>query len=103
MKLLARFSNKYFICLSAFLAILFFFDKNDLITQAERRGELRDLRESKAWYDAQIQAETKELEGLKSNPAVLEKTAREKYLMKREQEELFLVPEKPDEGNNPPE
>lgn len=102
MKLLARFSNKYFITISAFLAILFFFDKNDLITQAERRRELRDLRESRAWYDAQIKAESKELEGLKNDPAVIEKVARENYLMKRAGEELFLVPD-PTGGNNPPQ
>lgn len=100
MKLLSRFSNKYFISLSAFLAIMFFFDKNDLLTQAERRRELRDLRESKAWYSSQIATETNELEGLKNNPATLEKYAREKYLMKKDNEDLFLVSENPDTDKN---
>ena len=100
MKLLSCFSNKYFISLSAFLAIMFFFDKNDLLTQAERRKELRELRESKAWYSSQIATETRELEGLKNNPAILEKYAREKYLMKRENEDLFLVSENPDTDKN---
>ena len=66
----------------------------------ERDRELRDLRQSKEYYTRQIEAERKELESLKNNPAYLEKFAREKYLMKRENEDLYLVPEKPDESNN---
>ena len=100
MKLLTRFSNKYFISFTAFLAIMFFFDKNDLLTQAERRKELRELKESRAWYSTQITAETRELEALKTNPATLEKYAREKYLMKRDNEDLFIVSEKPESPNN---
>lgn len=100
MKLLTRFSNKYFISFSAFLAIMFFFDKNDVLTQIDRRQELRELRESKAWYSTQIATETKELEGLKTNPATLEKYARENYLMKRDNEDLFIISEKSDPPKN---
>jgi len=100
MKLLTHFSSKYFISLSAFVAIMLFFDKNDVLTQIERRRELRELRESKAWYSDQIATETKELEALKSNPATLEKYAREKYLMKRDHEDLFLISEKSDAAKN---
>ena len=86
--------NKYFISFAAFAAILLFFDKNDLFTQSARRRELRDLQQSKEYYTTRIAAESKELEQLKSNPATLEKYAREKYLMKRDNEDLFIIPEK---------
>ena len=86
--------NKYFISFAAFAAILLFFDKNDLFTQNARRKELKDLQQSKEYYTTRIAAETKELEQLKSNPAILEKYAREKYLMKRDNEDLFVIPEK---------
>lgn len=72
---------------------MFFFDKNDVITQLNRRRELKELQLSKEYYTTQIRLESKELEQLKTNPAVLEKYAREKYLMKRENEELFVIPE----------
>jgi cell division protein FtsB len=65
--------NKYFISLAAFAAILLFFDKNDLFTQDARRKELKDLQQSKQYYTTRIAAESKELEQLKSNPAILEK------------------------------
>jgi cell division protein DivIC len=92
--------NKYFISLASFAAILFFFDKNDLFSQNERRKELRDLQQSKQYYTGQIATERKELEQLKTNPAILEKYAREKYLMKRDNEDLFVLPEKPENVKN---
>ena len=90
--------NKYFIAFAAFCVVLLFLDKNDLFTQLERRRELRGLEQSKKHYTTQLAAERKELEALKSNPATLEKYAREKYLMKRDGEDLFIISEKSDAG-----
>lgn len=92
--------NKYLISFTVFCAVMLFLDKNDLFTQMERRKELRELQQSKKHYSTQIAAERKELEALKNNPATLEKYAREKYLMKRDNEELFIISEKPDNTNN---
>ncbi|MBN8687226.1 MAG: septum formation initiator family protein [Chitinophagales bacterium] len=104
MKLLARIPawlrSKYLIAFAAFCVVILFLDKNDVFTQLERRRELRELEKSKAYYSAEIAAERKELEALKTNPATLERYAREKYLMKRDNEEIFLVPEKPDNTKN---
>ena len=92
--------NKYFICLAAFTIILLFLDKNDIITQFSRTRELRKLQQSRQYYTTQIASERKELEALKNNPATLERYAREKYLMKRDDEELFIVPAKPENQKN---
>ncbi len=104
MKLLTRLPawlrNKYFIAFAAFCVVILFLDKNDIFTQLERRRELHKLEKSRDYYNTQISTERKELEGLKSNPATLERYAREKYLMKRDNEDLFLVPEKPDNSKN---
>lgn len=86
--------NKYLIAFVAFAAILLFFDKNDFFTQVARSHELKELQQSKLYYSSQIAIERKELEELKNDPATLEKYAREKYLMKKDNEDLFLVPEK---------
>ena len=72
---------------------MLFFDKNDVFTQSARKRQLMDLQESKQYYTDRIATERKELEELKSNPGTLEKYAREKYLMKRDNEDLFIVPE----------
>jgi cell division protein DivIC len=92
--------NKYLIALGVFAAILLFFDKNDVFTQAARKRQLRDLQESKQYYTDRITTERKELEELKSDPGTLEKYAREKYLMKRDHEDLYLIPELPEETKN---
>lgn len=91
--------NKYLIAIGVFAAILFFFDKNDLFGQLDRRRQLRELEESKQYYTSQIALEQKELNALRSNPATLEKYAREKYLMKRPNEDLFLVPDVSEQEN----
>jgi cell division protein DivIC len=85
--------SKYFLFFAAFCVVILFLDKNDVFTQVDRYNELRQLQQSKDYYNTQINSEHKELEALKNNPATVEKYAREKYLMKRDNEELFLVPE----------
>ena len=104
MKLLTRIPawlrNKYLVAIAVFAAIMFFFDKNDVFTQAARSRQLKELEESRQYYSDQINSERKELEQLKSNPGILEKYAREKYLMKRDNEDLYLIPENPVKGNN---
>lgn len=85
--------NKYLIALGVFGFIMLFFDKNDVFTQSARKKQLRDLEESKQYYSDRIATERKELEELKSNPGTLEKYAREKYLMKRDNEDLFIIPD----------
>ncbi|MBK5273287.1 MAG: septum formation initiator family protein [Bacteroidia bacterium] len=92
--------NKYFISFAAFAIILLFLDKNDLFTQFTRSKELMELQQSKQYYTRQITTERKELELLKSNPATLEKYAREKYMMKRDNEDLFILQEKQQNGKN---
>jgi cell division protein FtsB len=85
--------NKYIISLLAFTAWLLFFDRNDIITQVQRRHELAGLQRSKAYYTNQVATQRKELQQLSNDPAILEKYAREKYYMKRDNEELFIIPE----------
>lgn len=84
--------NKYLLTGAGFLVWILFFDNRDLITSHFReKGELRKLEQSKRFYEQQIAATRLELEQLKSNPALLEKYARERYLMKKDNEDLFRV------------
>jgi cell division protein DivIC len=83
--------NKYLITLTAFVVWMIFFDAKDFLTQRERNRELRELQQSKAYFTAEIARERTALEELKSNPAAIEKYAREKYLMKKDNEDLFII------------
>lgn len=84
--------NKFFIAFAAFVVWMLFFDERDVFTMRHHRQELRELQKSKEYYTDQINKEKTELEKLKNNPATLEKYAREKYYMKRDDEDLFLLP-----------
>lgn len=84
--------SKYLIAAMAFLAWIVFFDRNDLLTQVQRNHELADLQSSKDMFTKKIEKERKELNQLQTNPAILEKYARERFYMKRDNEELFLIP-----------
>ena len=84
-------TNKYLIAFAAFAVWMFFFDRNDVPLQIQRFNELNTLQNSEIMLTQQI-AETKhELEQLKTNPETLEKYAREKYMMKKDNEDLFIV------------
>lgn len=87
--------NKYFLASAFFLTWLLFFDHNDLFTQLSRTHELSGLKASKAYYRDQIETTRKEVENIRINPAALEKIAREKYMMKKDNEEVFVIAQKP--------
>jgi len=92
--------NKYLISFAAFCVIMLFLDKNDVFTQLGRRKELHNLQTSRAYYTKENNALRQEAVDLKHDPRSIEKLAREKYLMKRDNEELFLIPEKHDKAKN---
>jgi cell division protein DivIC len=86
--------NRYLLTATGFFVWILFFDSRDLITSHFReRKELNQLEESKKYYEQQIATTKQELQQLKTNPAVLEKYAREKYGMKRDNEDLFRIRE----------
>ena len=88
--------NKYVLTAGFFAVWMLFFDNRDIITtHFKHRGELNRLEESKAYYQQQIQNTRRELEQLKSDPGVLEKYAREKYRMKKDNEDLFVISPNP--------
>ena len=84
-------TNKYLIAFVAFALWMFFFDRNDVPLQLQRFNELNTLQNSEVMMTQQITETKHELELLKTNPETLEKYAREKYMMKKENEDLFIV------------
>jgi hypothetical protein len=83
--------NKYFLTAAAFIIWMIFFDRNDIPYQLKRINELKQLEKSEKNMDALIKDTRNELELLKSNPSTLEKYAREKFMMKRDNEDLFIL------------
>lgn len=82
--------NKYAITTLGFIIFLLLFDQNNIITQYTYRTQLNKLEEEKEYFNKEIEITRKELNELTQNPASLEKFAREKYFMKRDNEEVFV-------------
>lgn len=71
-----------------------FIDSNDLVSRFKMGAKLRALQGEKEYYEAKIVEVKKDRKELMTNKELLEKFAREKYLMKKETEDLFIIQEK---------
>lgn len=86
--------NKFFIAAVAFVIWLSSMDRNNFLSQYELQSEVNKLEEQKAFFQQEIDQTRKEQQELLSSPEKLEKFAREKYLMKKDDEDLFIITEK---------
>ena len=87
----------YFITGFLFLVWMFFFDSNDFIRQYQMRSKLSELEHEKEFYEQKIVEVQKDRKELMSNPELLEKFAREKYLMRKPTETVYIVVDQPEE------
>ncbi len=85
--------NFYFIVSISFLLWMLFFDANDFIMQYQMSQKVKDLEEKRQHYLDKIEEVKKDRKELLSDPDLLEKFAREKYLMKKPTEEVFVIVE----------
>ena len=85
--------RKYLITILGFLVIIVFLDNNSLIQRAKHRAEIETLKSEIEKYRQQFEEDTRKLKELTANPEAMEKIAREKYLMKKPNEDIFIFEE----------
>ncbi|WPU97179.1 septum formation initiator family protein [Mucilaginibacter sabulilitoris] len=90
-RLINLLKNKFFLVTLAFLVWMIFFDRNDLFSQYEYRKQVSKLEKERDFYKKETDQVNKELDELTSDPQQLEKFAREKYLMKKDNEDVFVI------------
>jgi len=83
--------NKFVLVSVALLIWLAFFDSNNWIKQIRLQSEISDLKEQKEYYLREIQKDSIALFDLTNNQETQEKFAREKYLMKKENEDIIVI------------
>ncbi len=83
--------NKYLIAGVAFVVWMLFFDKNDVFSQYERVSHSKELKKNEDHQSILITETQKELGFLKTSAQTIEKYAREKYMMKKDNEDLFII------------
>ncbi len=82
--------SKYVLTIIALVVWLLFFDKNDVFTQLDLIKKCDKLKSEKQYYINEIAANNAHLLELKNNKKSLETFSREKYLMKKENEDVFV-------------
>jgi cell division protein FtsB len=85
--------HKYIISLLVFGIIVGFLDENSALRRFGYKREIMQLHEEIAKYKAEYEESTEKLNELNSNPESLEKIAREKYLMKKPNEDIYVFQE----------
>lgn len=85
--------HKYLITIVIFLVIIVFLDENNLINRFQHKNEIRLMKAEIEEYRKQFDEDTERLKELTDNPEGLEKIAREKYLMKKPNEDIFILEE----------
>jgi len=83
----------YFMVGILFFCWMMFLDSNDLYTQFKLNKQLNSLEDEKEFYQQKIQEVKTEREQLLTDSETLEKFAREKYLMKKDSEDLYVIVE----------
>lgn len=93
-KVLKLVKNKFLLTLVGLAAWLTFFDRNDIFTQYSLRQDVLKLEKERDYYLAEINSNKKNIEELQTNDKSLETFARETYLMKKDNEEVFVIVKK---------
>ena len=83
--------NKYLIAGTFFLVWMFFFDPKDIGSEYSKRSKYNELQKTEHHLLEKINETKLELGQLKNSAQTIEKYAREKYLMKKDNEDLFIV------------
>ena len=82
--------NSYLIIIIIFVIWMIFFDSNSILVHNELNNDINDLNNQKEYYKNEIERDNIELNQIKTDSG-LEKYAREKLFMKRENEEIFII------------
>lgn len=84
---------KYAMTIVVFLVFVTFFDEHNFIKQTKAKIEISDLKKEIKFYEDAIENDRNKINAINSSLDDLETFAREEYLMKRENEEIFIIKE----------
>lgn len=86
-----RYANKYTLVGAVFVVWLALFDKYSFLDQLELRGRISDLEKDRQYYRERVEENKRKKDELTGDRDKLEKFAREEYLMKRDNEDIFII------------
>ena len=83
--------NKFLLATIFFVIWMVFFDPKDISSDLYKRAKYKSLQKSEQHLNQLITETRIELDLLKTNTLTIEKYAREKYMMKKDNEDLFIL------------
>lgn len=89
-RVLSILKNKYLLVTVLFLIWIVFFAQYDILSQFHQRNELKDMERKIEYLEKEVSRLQQEKQALQHDPAVLEKYAREKYYMKKKNEDVYV-------------
>lgn len=89
--IIERLNNKYIIASLIFLLWILFFDQNNLLNRISDLRNLREMKAQKEYYAKKIETDIQRTKELETDDDNLEKFAREQYLMKKDNEDVFVI------------
>ena len=90
-KIPAIFTNKYLLAIIFFVSWMLFFDQKDFFSTLSKKNEYNSLKEKKQFYVHEIAKAKQELQDFQSNAVAIEKFARERYMLKKDGEDVYIV------------
>lgn len=82
---------KYLIVIVLGILLVGFIDENSFVQRVRYELQISDLKSSIEKYNAQNEADTKRLKEIRKNPKAIEKIARERYFMKADDEDIYVL------------
>jgi cell division protein DivIC len=92
-KLPKAFKNFYIVSLAVFFIWMLALDSNNLIARFQLSSKLNSLEDEKEYYEEKIQEVQRDHDELFGDKESIEKFAREKYLMKKDKEDIYVIVE----------
>ncbi|MCK0178121.1 septum formation initiator family protein [Flavobacteriaceae bacterium S0862] len=89
-RFLKPFKNVVFVISLVFAIWMLFFDSNSWFIHNELNNDIKALENEREYYKNEIEKDKKEIKKL-SNDKGVEKYGREKYHMKKENEEIYII------------
>lgn len=93
-KVLSFLINKYFLVFMGFMVWIIVFDPHNLIDRSDMKKRLRSLKQDTLYYHDKINRDQELIKQLKTSPQNLERFAREQFLMKAPDEDVFVIVKK---------
>ena len=90
-EVLRKLNNRYVYTTIIFVVVILFVDQFNLFEQIRLHRSLKDQKQQIEYYEQEIKESKAYLNALQNDTSTMEKVAREQYMMKRDNEVVYLI------------